>query len=86
MTPTTPTTFADLVNYIIDFIDILIPALFGVLFLYLIWKMFDSWVINAGEETKREEGKKYATAAVIVFVLMISAWGIVIMIQQTFLR
>lgn len=81
--PTTPTTFAGLVDFIIGFINILIPALFGILFLYLVWKIIDSWIIHADDETKREEGKKYATAAVLVFVLMISAWGIVAMIKTS---
>ena len=81
--PTTPTTFQELVDFVIGFINILISALFGVLFLFLVWKIIDSWIIHADDEVKREEGKKYATAAVVVFVLMISAWGIVIMIKSS---
>lgn len=81
--PTTPTSFGELVDFIVGFINILIPALFGFLFVYFIWKMVDSWIIHADEETKRDEGKKYAVAAVIVFVLMVSAWGIVTMIRKS---
>ena len=79
----TPTTFKGLVGAIIGFINILIPLLFGLLFLYIIWKIVDAWIINAGNEQKREEGKQMAVVAVLVFVLMISAWGIVALIEQS---
>ena len=79
----TPTTFSELVNVILGIVNIVIPAIFAVLFLFLVWKVFDSWVINAADSTKREEGKKYAVTAVLVFVLMISAWGIVTMLRQS---
>lgn len=80
---TTPTSYSELVTFIIGFINILIPALFAVVFLYFIWKVIDSWVINGGDQAKVEEGKQYATAAVIAFVVMISAWGIVAMIKSS---
>ncbi|MBP6924044.1 MAG: hypothetical protein KBC62_00135 [Candidatus Pacebacteria bacterium] len=79
----TPTTFKGLVGVIIDFINILIPVLFGLLFLYVMWKIIDAWIINAGNETKREEGKQMVVVAVVVFVLMVSAWGIVALIKQS---
>lgn len=81
----TPTTFAGLVGLITKFIGLLVPAIFAVLFVYLMWKVIDAWVLNAGDQTKREEGKNYVTAAVIVFVIMISVWGIVAMLQSSFL-
>lgn len=81
--PTTPTTYSGLVNEIIDIINLIIPALFAIVFIYFIWKVIDAWVINAGDETKRAEGKQYAMIAVLVFVLMISAWGIVAMIKSS---
>lgn len=79
----TPTSYAGLVDGIIRLINIIIPGIFAVLFIYLIWKVVDAWVINAGDEKKREEGRKYITAAIIVFVIMVSAWGIVAMIRQS---
>ena len=79
----TPTTYSGLVYFIVDIINVLIPLLFAVVFLYLVWKIIDSWILNAGDEVKRGEGKKYAFASVIVFVLMISAWGIVRLIKES---
>ncbi len=80
---TTPTDFESLVRLIIELINILIPALFAILFLYFVWKIIDSWVLRAGEETARAEGKQYLIASIIAFVVMISAWGIVAMIRAS---
>jgi len=80
---TTPTTFKDLVGFIIDFINILIPTLFGIIFVYIIWKIIDAWIIHAGNQEKREEGKRLALAAVLIMVLMVTAWGIVALIKQS---
>ncbi len=79
----TPTTFKGLVGFIIDFINILIPTLFALLFVYIVWKIIDAWILNAGNEEKREEGKSLVTTAVLVFVLMVMAWGVVALIKQS---
>lgn len=80
---TTPTTFAGLVNEILGLINLIIPLIFGIIFLFLTWKIIDAWIINAGDEKKVEDGKKYAFTAVIVMVLMIAAWGIVAMLRSS---
>lgn len=80
---TTPTDFAGLVNFILGFINILIPAIFGVVFLYLVVKIIDAWILHADDEKKREEGKRMMITAVIVFVVMVSAWGIVALIRNS---
>lgn len=79
----TPSDFRSLVEFIVGFINILIPFIFAVLFVYLVWKIIDSWVLNVGNETKREQGKQYIIAAVIAFVLMVSTWGIVALIRTS---
>ena len=80
-----PTTFKEFVALIINLINLAIPVLFGVVFLFLAWKVFDSWVIHAGDEAKRQDGKKYALTAVLVVVLMLSAWGVVLVIRESLL-
>jgi hypothetical protein len=79
----TPTTFGGLVDFILGIINIIIPSLLAIVFLVLIWKIFDAWVINAADEKKREEGKRLALIAVLVVVLIISTWGIVALIRQS---
>ena len=83
MSPQTPTDFRSLVELIVDFINILIPAVFALVFIYFMWKVIDSWVIHAGEDNSRAEGRQYLLAAVIAFVVMVSAWGIVAMLRAS---
>jgi heme O synthase-like polyprenyltransferase len=78
-----PTTFAGLVNEVIGIINIIIPLIFGILFLYLVWRVFENWVLKADDQNAREAGRQYAVSAVIVFVVMISAWGIVRLLQSS---
>jgi hypothetical protein len=80
---TTPTTFAGLVDELLGLINIIIPVIFGFIFVFLIWKIFDAWVINAADERKREEGKKYAVVSVIVVVVMTMIWGIVTLLRES---
>lgn len=79
----TPTTFEGLVNAIIGIIGIIIPLIFSFLFLYLIWRLIDVWILNVGDESKRTEGKQLVIAAIIVFVLMVGSWGIIEIIRNT---
>ncbi len=79
----TPTTFAGFVDMILGIINLIIPAIFAVIFLVLVWKIFDAWVINAADERKREEGKQFAIVSVIVLVIMMVVWGIVELIRDS---
>jgi len=78
-------SYGGLVNLFIDFINILIPALFAVIFAYMIWKVIDAWVIHAGDPTKVAEGRVFAVTSVLVLVVMLSFWGIVALIRTSFL-
>ena len=81
----TPTTYSGLVNELIDFINVLIPAMFALIFVYFIWKMIDAWVLHAGDPNKVQEGKMFAVTAVFVLVVALSVWGIVAIIRTSFL-
>ncbi len=80
-----PTTFSGLVQGILGIIGYIIPLIFAVLFVYFVWKVIDAWIINAGDEKKRAEGKQLVAITVIVFVLMISTWGIVTVLKDAIL-
>jgi len=80
-----PTTYSGLVGVILGFVNILIPAMFGVVFVWLVWRVIDAWIINAGDPAKREEGRRMALTAVLVLVVAVSVWGIVSLIQDSFL-
>lgn len=80
-----PTTYSGLVSAIIDFINTLIPFMFGLIFIWLMWKIIDSWILNAGDPGKVEEGKRMAVTSIVVMVVAISVWGIVQIIRTSFL-
>lgn len=80
----TPTTYEGLVGVVIELVNILIPAMFAILFMYFIWKMLDSWVLHADDPGKVQEGKTFAITAVLVFVVMVSVWGIIAIIRTSF--
>lgn len=80
----TPTTFKGLVNVFLQFFAfILIPFILGIIFLFFVWKVIDSWVINAGDENKRSEGKAYVLAAIAMMVLIFSFWGIINILSRS---
>jgi len=85
MTPTTPTTFAELVAFVVGIINSLVVLIFALAFIVMMWKLIDAWIIHADNETKRDEGKVVAITAVIVMVIMVSIWGILKMLQNSVL-
>lgn len=84
MTPaTTPTTLAELVAFFLGIVNSLIPLLFGIVFLVIIWKLIDAWVLHADDPGSREEGQTIALTGVIVIVIMISVWGILSLLKNS---
>ncbi len=81
----TPTTYSGVVNFVIDFINLLIPAIFALIFGFMVWKVVDSWVLHADDPGKVAEGKLFAVTAVLVLVVMLSFWGIVALLRSSFL-
>jgi len=83
MSTTTPTTLGELVSFFLMLINGLIPLLFGIVFLIIIWKLIDAWVIHADDPSSREEGRTIAVTGVIVMVIMISIWGILVLLKNS---
>ena len=85
MTPpaSAPSTFAELVSFFIGLINMLIPLLFGITFLFIVWKIVDAWIIHADDETKRNEGKTIAFVGVLVMFVMVTIWGILSFLQNS---
>lgn len=79
----TPTDFKGLVDGLLGLINLAIPIIIAVVFLGLIWKIFDAWVINVADEKKREEGKQTAIVAVIVMAITFTVWGIIRLLQAS---
>lgn len=80
---TTPTTFAELVGLFLWTIQLIIPLIFAVTLLFLVWKIVDAWILGGGDVNKVEEGKKYALIGVVALVVMSSVWGILNLLRST---
>lgn len=72
-----PNSFSELVGMFLGFISLLIPFVFSLALLVIVWKIIDSWVINAGDIKKVEEGKRYAVTGILVLVVMSGIWAII---------
>lgn len=77
------TTFADLVNSVLDFIQLLILFIFALTFLAFLWGIIKGWIIGGGGEEGIQKGKDVVIAGIIAFVVMSSIWGIVYIFQYT---
>ncbi|MFN3188480.1 MAG: hypothetical protein ACK42D_02980 [Candidatus Paceibacteria bacterium] len=81
--PTTPSTLAELVTFIIEIINSIILLLIGLAFVVTVWNIINAWVIHADNETKRAEGKQIAFTSLIVMVVMLCVWGILALLQNS---
>ena len=75
--------FADLVNLLIDLIKQLIPLVFALTLIVVIWGIVQAWIINAGDDSAVERGKHIALAGVIALVVMSGIWGILLILSSS---
>ena len=80
----TPQNFSQLVDDFISLITLFIPIIFSLTLIVIIWKIVDAWVLNGGDATKVEEGKKTALIGVLVLVVMSGIWGILAILRYSF--
>jgi uncharacterized membrane protein YqjE len=80
---TPPTTLASLVDLLLRYVNALIPFLLAVVFVVVVWKLVTAWVIHADDPEKQKEGRMVALVAVLVFVVMAIAWGLVELVRSS---
>lgn len=77
----TPRNFAELVDLFIGLLSLIVPLIFTLAMLFIIWKVVDSWVLNADNTAKVDEGKQYVLWGVLVLVVMSAIWGILALLR-----
>ena len=82
-TAKTPTSFASLVNIVIEILGTLVVVVFSLTFLVFVWGIIKNWVLKGGSAEGAENGKKVAVAAIVAFVIMVSVWGILSLLQNS---
>lgn len=62
----------------------LVPLVFAIAFLVFLWGIFKAFILGGADESKRAEGRQLMLYAIIGFLLMVSIWGIVNLLQKGF--
>ncbi len=80
----TPTNFKGIVLILIGIVQTATRVMVLVAVFYFIWGVA-KYVFSAGDETKVEEGKKIMIWGIVGLFAISSVWGLVFIIQATFL-
>jgi len=72
----------DTIIYIIN--SILVPVLFAIAFIVFLYGIARAYIFSYGDPAKRAEGHKLLLWGLIAFAVMISVWGLVNVVANTF--
>ncbi|MBI4065843.1 hypothetical protein HY412_01450 [Candidatus Kaiserbacteria bacterium] len=64
--------------------NILVPVLFAVAFIVFLWGIYKAYIYSAGDPVEVEKGHKLILWGIVAFVVMISLWGLVNVVANTF--
>lgn len=79
----TPVTIPVFLGRVRGILDALIPFIIGLAVFVIIWGIFN-YVVHAAEEEKRAEARSYIVWGIIGVFFMISLWGFVTILINTF--
>ncbi len=63
---------------------ILVPVLFAVAFIVFLWGIAKSYIFSAGNPEEVKKGHKLILWGIVGFAVMISLWGLVNVVVNTF--
>ena len=75
--------FADVVDYFLNIISLIVPLIFAMTLLYIVWNIIDAWIIHGADEAKIENGRNTIMIGIIALVVMAGIWGILSMLQDS---
>lgn len=78
-----PETLEDLIFTLTDIASFVVPVLFALALLAFFWGL-SKFILNAGNEEKRNQGKQTLIWGSIALFIIFSIWGILFMLQNTF--
>lgn len=79
-----PRTFAEVVNLILYYIQLLIPIIFALTFIVLSWGVVKAWIMNDGSAEKVAAGKTLVLWGIIGLLVMSGLWGILALLRTSF--
>jgi hypothetical protein len=77
-----PRNFAEVVAWIADFAALIVPLIISLTFVWIIWGMVKSWIIQGGSEEGVQQGKWIIITGIIGLTIMIGMWGLIYLIQD----
>ena len=72
----------DTIIYLIN--DVLVPVIFAVAFIMFLYGIAKAYIFSGGSEAERGKGHQLMLWGLIAFVVMISLWGLVNVVANTF--
>lgn len=63
----------------------IVPVLFAIAFLTFLWGVYKYFILGAAEEKSREDGRQFILWGLIGFVVILSVWGLVGLVANTFM-
>ncbi len=76
----TPRTFSDVLCIFVDLITTAIPIVGSIALLVFFWGLA-RFILKAGEQEARDEGKQIMKWGIVALFVMVSIWGIVSFLQ-----
>ena len=64
--------------------NVLVPVLFAIAFIVFLYGIAKAYIFSGGDEEAVKQGHKLLMWGIIAFVVMISIWGIVNVVANTF--
>ena len=74
----------ELIIEILYLLNLVIPVIFGLALVYFLWGLAQ-FILNAGNETARENARNIMIWGIIALFVMVSIWGILRVLSNTFL-
>jgi len=82
----TNTTLQNFLGYVTCILNsYAIPLIFSLAVVFFIWGVVQSFIINADEESKREQGKQFMIWGIVAIAVMLCVWGLVAILGNTFI-
>ncbi len=78
-----PRTFAEAVNLLLWYIQLLIPIIFALTFIMFAWGIVKAWIMNDGNAEKVAEGKALVVWGVIGLAVMSGFWGLIALLRNS---
>ena len=79
-----PTNFAGFVDILLDLLRAIVPILFGLALVWILWAG-SQMILHADNPQKLAEGRRTLMWGIIVLFIMVSMWGLVNVLRETFL-